>query len=1041
MMNPTYLFRLSPLAAALILGACSSLPENGPSTVSPASANLSGGLAPAGQATPAKPRATLANLDSVTINIPKMDDQLAVARVQLQKVEAQTLANTPAQPTVATPAENPEPSKPLSLDDQVNEKLNESLYRQILEQAKKAPDPGTANAYLQVARKLKMGNARFAAEKEEQKLLQDSVDFYKDLLKRMPTPEARAEIYYDLAKTYDLMGNKAESAAALRELAQKYPKTPFLTEVHFRLAEEAFAANRFTEAAGYYQKVLDTKDSGFHDSALYKRGWALYRSSNFEDALPLFFRFAEKIMVKPRKTKQEEAKLQDSYDVISLCFMMMDGPKSVDEYFTKNGEKFFESGIYANLAQAYLAKRQFSNAAETYSAFINRHPFDPSAPELSTAIINIYQQGGFPAQVILAKEEFIKHYNPEGSYWKQADEATRTRLRPILEGHIVDLAKHYHALAQMDNNEGDYLKAATWYRMHLAMQPAEQDAIAINQLLAEALYSAKHYAEAIPEFEKTAYGYNNPKGAEAAAFGLVSYQDWDKSLEADEAARLKLIPARVAAVLKFADKFPQDPNTPKLLQGMIQLVYERWKDADDTSKQLVKDLEGGAVAYTARYPQDPSSALLLQGMTNLHLHFKDYDGSVRTAQMLLAINPPVAEALRLEAAGVVADAQFDQGQFAEAEKSYQQVMAFNIPDAKLKARYQDRLATTYYRQAEKLRDDKKPEEAASFFQKAAQASSDTKIKTSSDFDAAAVLLNGEKYKEAIPVLLSFKQRYPDSPLSVTIPEKLALAYEKSGDIPNAAAQYEAIAARDQKKSPQAAREALWLAAEMYEKGKQPDAALRIYKQYAGDPANPADLRGEATFKLYTSAVSRQQVPEQNAALKSLAQLYEKQAASASPRIRYFGALANFKLSQPAYDAFVSTPIKQPLKQSILLKKKAMQSALAAYNKVAAIGVAEFTTAANYQQGEIYRLMANDLVKSERPKGLSDLELEQYTILLEEQAEPLSDKAIAIHTINTDLVKQEVYDSYVQKSFDALAELSPGRYNKREQLEDSIDEIY
>jgi tetratricopeptide (TPR) repeat protein len=103
-------------------------------------------------------------------------------------------------------------------------------------------------------------------------------------------------------------------------------------------------------------------------------------------------------------------------------------------------------------------------------------------------------------------------------------------LRPILEGHIVDLAKHYHALAQMDNNEADYLKAATWYRMHLSLKPAEQDAIAINQLLAEALYSAKHYAEAIPEFEKHGLRIQQPQGADAAYVCLLSYQDWDKSL-------------------------------------------------------------------------------------------------------------------------------------------------------------------------------------------------------------------------------------------------------------------------------------------------------------------------------------------------------------------------------------------------------------------------------------------------------------------------------------------------------------------------------
>lgn len=1043
MMTPQMLFRLSPLAAALFFAACSVAPPPQPrNTAGPSLSNpVMRPVAPGMPATPGAPqRATLASLDQVNINIPKIDDQLATGRVQVQRVQEKAAANTAAM--AATPPAAESAPKPQSLDDQVNDRLNDSLYKQIVEQARKAKDPGTANAYLQVARKLKLSSGRIAVDEEEQKLLAESAAFYEDLLTRMTAPEARAEIYYDLAKTYDLMGKKAESAAALKELATKYPKSPHLIEVYFRLGENSFTNNRFTEAAGYYQKVLESPKSEFFDSALYKRGWSLYRAGDFETALPLFFQYAEKIMVKPNKTSQESAKLKDSYDVISLSFMMMDGAKSLDAYFEKTGEKFYEAGIYSNLAQAYIDKRQFTNAAQTYEAFVTRHPFDPSAPELSSAIISIYEQGGFPSQVILAKEEFIKHYSPEGAFWKQADESTRTRLRPILEGHIVDLAKHHHALAQMNDSESFYLKAATWYRAHLSLKPAEADAININQLLAEALYSAKHYAEAIPEFEKTAYDYpGNPKAADAAFFVLLSYQDWDKSLGEDEAARKKLMTPRTAAILRFADKFPQDPNTPKILQGIIQKVYELWKEPDDVSRQLSKDLEAGVVTYAGRYPQDPSSALQLQGMTNLYLHFKDFDSAVRTAQLLLDINPPVEEKLRLEAAGVIADAHYDQGKFAEAEKAYQRVLAFTIADAKLKARYQDRLATALYRQAEKFRDDKNPEEAAAFFQKAAAASSDVKIRASSDFDAAAVLLNGEKYKEAIPVLLAYRQRYPDNPLSQTIPEKLALAYEKTGDIPNAAAQYEAIAARDAKKSPQSAREALWLAAEMYEKGKQTDSAMRIYRQYATDAGNPPDLRAEATHKIYQTHVSQQQLPEQLADLKTLASLYDKLGANASPRVKYLGAMAHFKLSQPVYDTFMSLPIKQPLKQSILLKKKAMQNALNAYNKVAAIGVAEFTTAANYQQGEIYRIMASDLVKSERPKGLSELELEQYTILLEEQAEPLNDKAMTIHTVNAELVKQEVYDDYVKKSFDALAELNPGRFNKREQLEEQIDEIY
>ena len=231
MMNPKLLFRLSPLPAAVLLAACSVAPTPpaatapAPAPVNPAAnANALPGKAPVDiQAYGVRSRRTLASLDRVNIDIPKLDNQLPANRVQLQRVgDLPATASTQPLPAGDTAVEDVK--KPLSLDEQVNEKLNESLYLQILEQARQAKDPGTANAYLQVARKLKLGNSKFSAEKEEQKLLEDSVAFYQDLLSRMSTPEARADIYYDLAKTYDLMGKKAESAAALKELANKYPQ-------------------------------------------------------------------------------------------------------------------------------------------------------------------------------------------------------------------------------------------------------------------------------------------------------------------------------------------------------------------------------------------------------------------------------------------------------------------------------------------------------------------------------------------------------------------------------------------------------------------------------------------------------------------------------------------------------------------------------------------------------------------------------------------------------------------------------------------------
>ena len=75
------------------------------------------------------------------------------------------------------------------------------------------------------------------------------------------------------------------------------------------------------------------------------------------------------------------------------------------------------------------------------------------------------------------------------------------------------------------------------------------------------------------------------------------------------------------------------------------------------------------------------------------------------------------------------------------------------------------------------------------------------------------------------------------------------------------------------------------------------------------------------------------------------------------------------------------------------------------------------------------------------KPLSELEREQYDLLLEEQALPYEDQAIDILIANVDLVEQDIYDDWVKQSFAELAKLLPGRFAKFEQVEDYVDIIY
>src|SRR5690606_24510049 len=115
----------------------------------------------------------------------------------------------------------------------------------------------------------------------------------------------------------------------------------------------------------------------------------------------------------------------------------------------------------------------------------------------------------------------------------------------------------------------------------------------------------------------------------------------------------------------------------------------------------------------------------------------------------------------------------------------------------------------------------------------------------------------------------------------------------------------------------------------------------------------------------------------------------------------------------------------------------MEKVLAIYGQALDYGVAEVTTAATYGMAELYRTMGADLLESERPKGLDEEALEQYEVLLEEQAFPFEEKAIELHEANAARVRDGVYDAWVQRSFDALAQLVPARYARTEIGEDYV----
>lgn len=884
--------------------------------------------------------------------------------------------------------------------EELDRDIDAMLYENFMREAHETEDREERLALLDMA-----GSMVTSLEGSELETdYRSAITLYRALLDSTDNPQQRAEAWYLLAKAYDLAGELDESLNALTTLVTEHPDSEYYVESQFRRAELLFSFNEFDTAERAYAEVLRQggTDSDFYEQAIYKQGWSHYKLADYDGALLSFMTLMDHLHGSPRLEDPAtmEAKLaQDTQRVISLTFTQLEGPASLRDWFARRGQRPYEADLYRALGDVYLRTQRFRDAADTYEMFVSVYPQNWQAPEFSTLEIEAYQKGGFPSLVLPAKENFVERYGINSQFWEQHPDIRETYVSQ-LRGHILDLARHHHSLAQESGAPDDYQVPARWYREYLDTPPADERQAEINHRYAEVLFAGQRFVDAVAEFERTAYQYPDYEDAdEAGYFALVAYQShytqMPEETEEQQQARSAWLDRKIDGSLQFVRTYPAHERAPRVLYNVSedQLALGRIDDA------------------------------------------------VSTAGMLVSREPPPSEDLMRYGWQTIANGEFDMARYDVAEFAYNTLLELPGHEDEERQTYRERLAASIYRQAEQQQEQGLMSEAASTFMRAAATVPEAEVRKNAEFDAAGIYLELGEYQQAIPILEAFRERFADDPLAETIPDRLAMAYEETGNYTAAARELETIADNYGEEQPELAREALWAAAEMQDRAGDPEASIRLWRKYVWDYPEPLELRAEVQHKL--TGLYEQIGDDDRRAfwLNKLVETMNEAGDAASTRVAWLGAWAAFTLAEPEFEAFAEIQLTQPLRRSLEQKTTAMRRALQSYELVADVGVAEFATAANYKIGEMYRVLALDIMDSERPRGLNSLELDQYEILLEEQALPYEDQAIDILIANTDMVAEDIYDQWVKRSFDALGELLPGRYAKYEQVESYVDIIY
>ena len=824
---------------------------------------------------------------------------------------------------------------------------------------------------------------------------------YLDFLKAYPQDARNDRVLYQLARAYEQGGELETALKTLDRLVRDYPDTAYRDEAQFRRGELLFTTRDYVRAEQAYATVL-RGDSGnpYHERALYMQGWSQFKQGRLEDGLHSFFGVLDhkvaghgdgELESLQGLTRADRELVEDTFRVTSLSLSNLQGAESIPAYMNSDERRSYEFRVYQQLGELYIKQDRVKDAADTFGQFARRNPLHAQAPQLQTRVIQIYEQSGFATLALEAKKEYVVRYGVDSEF-RRANAQGWEKAQPLVKTHLAELARHHHASAQKTRSSADYQEAVRWYRSYLQSFPADPQAPQNNFLLAELLFEDSRFAEAAIEYQKTAYDYpSHAKGADAGYAALLAYAEQEKR-EAGRAELPALQRTAVESALRFAKTYASDARVAGVLTNAADKLY-------------------------ALHDGEQASAV---------------------AQHVLGLSPAAAPAQRKVAWTVVAHAAFERGAFDKAEQAYTEVLA--LTDAKDAARNDltERLAAAVYKQGEQARAAGQVRDAVAHFTRVATVAPQSQVRATAQYDAAAALIGLKDWDGATKALEDFRQRYPNHALQAEIGNKLTLAYIERGNWGQAAVELERIAANN--KDPKLARDALWQAAELYEKAGSRSAAAKSYERYMKLYPEPLEPSIEVRYRLAGIARADANPTRELALMREIFTADQRAGAARTHRTRYLGATAALALAEPGAAEYRRVQLVEPLAKQLKLKKARMEESLKAYAVASDYGVADVTTAATFQIATLYRDFGRALMVSQRPKKLSKIELEQYNVMLEEQAFPFEEKATELHEVNARRAADGIYDAWVQRSFAALREIRPLRYGKSERAEGVIDAI-
>jgi TolA-binding protein len=820
------------------------------------------------------------------------------------------------------------------------------------------------------------------------------------------------ELLYQTAKATKFIGNDEESIKRLKLLVGLYPRSELVDESKFRMAEAYFDLKEFAKAEAQYKKLLAfSVDDSFHQQSKFKLGWTVFRQDRYIEAgehatsvLDDFPSLKHAINYEGLELGDQDL-VDDTFRLLSLLFSKEDGAESIEALQGKIGHNDYAYLLYDSLFRFYLQQDRFQDASVVAHSYTTQYPVDFNAYQMAQNEIQSYKRGEFDIQEWEAKEHFAENFGTSSQYWSELDDEQYNVVQPLVVATLKELSHLYFVrmqtaykkskrskkddkTKQVVNKESSYhafgLQAANYYLDLVKARGKNRYNGESLFLAAEAFYKVGKYQLAIDNYERSAYeqaGHANAVNAGYAA--VLAYQMMSPDSAAQETHKL----ARRSSIERFAKYFPVAKHTPALLNDLANELFNE-----------------GAFEYAA----SASETVVKSRSTDKKILYSSW-----------LVN---------------AHSNFELDRFDKAEIAYTQLLPLAKPE-ELEP-LSERLAASVYKQAEQ---EQVVSKSAELYLRVVDLVPDSSIVPQALFDASSQFLQVQHWSQAIATLNVFQSRFPEHEMNGNASDKLIFAYLENGEPLSAAEKL--VQVSNDVKDPAKASNSLYRAAEIYQENSFENEAVGLFESFTKRYPKLFELNIEA---YHNNVAYYQKNTNHSATLKwqkALIAYEKKNESERNARSAYLAANASLAVIDIDIQKFNTLKLTLPLDKSLERKTKSLKPIVSKLEDLSDFEVAEVMSASTYHIARLYSSLASDLMSSERPKKLSELELEQYDILLEEEAYSFEETAMEIFQINLAKVPDGEFDQWINLTYQVLAEMNPTEFKRQPKAIMHAEKIY